>query len=82
MEEVVPRAKLGVAANMMQYEMGKNPFMDRTELRATARKVWDSTDNRLGQMVYDNLFWNKTVKDIALASVRSVGWNLGIQGQG
>jgi len=77
MEEVVPRAKLGVAANMMQYEMGKNPFMDRTELRATARKVWDSTDNRLGQMVYDNLFWNKVLKDALMVSVRSVGWNVG-----
>ena len=77
MEEVVPRAKLGVAANMMQYEMAKNPFMDRTELRATARKVWDSTDNRLGQMVYDNLFWNKVLKDALMVSVRSVGWNVG-----
>ena len=28
-------------------------------------------------MVYDNLFLNKTLKDLAMLSVRSVGWNVG-----
>jgi hypothetical protein len=28
-------------------------------------------------MTYDNRFWNRTFKDIAMLSVRSVGWNLG-----
>jgi hypothetical protein len=36
-------------------------------------KAWDSTDDRLGQVVYDNLFWNRTGKDLAHALVRSVG---------
>jgi hypothetical protein len=40
-------------------------------------KVWNSVDNRMGQLVYDNLFWNKAFKDMAMASTRSVGWNLG-----
>jgi hypothetical protein len=40
-------------------------------------KIWDSVDNRMGQLVYDNLFWNKVGKDLAMASVRAVGWNLG-----
>ena len=31
----------------------------------------------MGQMVYDNLFWHRATKDMAMASVRSVGWNLG-----
>jgi hypothetical protein len=31
----------------------------------------------MGQLVYDNLFWNRTVKDLSMASVRSVGWNIG-----
>jgi hypothetical protein len=25
--------------------------------------AWDSIDNRFGQMVYDNLFWNKALRD-------------------
>jgi hypothetical protein len=28
-------------------------------------------------VVYDNLFWNRTAKDLLHASVRSVGWNWG-----
>jgi hypothetical protein len=28
-------------------------------------------------LIYDNLFWNKTLKDVLLVSTRSLGWNLG-----
>jgi hypothetical protein len=78
MEYVVPRQKLGVAADLMRKELDKMP-KDATDdqMRATFGKVWDSVDNRMGQMVYDNLFWNKTMKDLAMVSVRSVGWDLG-----
>ena len=31
----------------------------------------------MGQLVYDNLFWDKAAKDLGMASVRSLGWNLG-----
>jgi hypothetical protein len=31
----------------------------------------------MGQLVYDNLFWHRTIKDIAAISTRSLGWNLG-----
>lgn len=78
MEYVVPRQKLGVAAELLRKELAKLPE-DASDavVRQTAAKVWDSVDNRMGQMVYDNMFWNKTAKDLAMASVRSVGWNLG-----
>jgi len=39
--------------------------------------IWESVDNRLGQMVYDNLFWDKTLKEASFLAVRSVGWNMG-----
>lgn len=77
MEEVVPRQKLGVASSMMKWEMERRPNMTHAELRKVASEVWDSVDNRLGQLAYDNLFWNKTFKDSLMLSVRSVGWNLG-----
>lgn len=77
LEKLVPRQKLGVAADMVRFELDRNPNMSQQELRATMGKVVDSIDNRLGQMTYDNLFWNRTVKDLAMFSVRSVGWNLG-----
>jgi hypothetical protein len=40
-------------------------------------KAWDSVENRMGQMTYDNIFWNKVAKDMAFVLTRSVGWNLG-----
>jgi hypothetical protein len=46
-------------------------------IRDAMAKVVDSVDNRMGQLIYDNLFWNKAVKDLGMASVRSLGWNLG-----
>lgn len=77
MEVLVPRQKLGVFSDLMQDELRRNPNMTPEELRVKAGKIWESVDNRLGEMVYDNLFWNKTIKDLSLISVRSVGWNLG-----
>lgn len=77
LEYVVPRQKLGVFADMIKFEMAQNPNMTHEELRTVAQKAWDSVDNRMGQMVYDNIFWNKTFKDLIMSSVRSVGWNVG-----
>jgi hypothetical protein len=78
MEHVVPAQKLGVFADLAKHEMSKwtdaTPMEERVE---SMRKVWDSVDNRLGQLVYDNLFWDKTFKDLAMVSTRSVGWNVG-----
>lgn len=77
MDVIVPRQKLGVAMDIVAMEMRTNPGISREALVAKARSAWDSADNRMGQLVYDNLFWNRLVKDMAMASIRSVGWNLG-----
>lgn len=77
MEYLVPRQKMGVFMDLMKMELERNPNASHEQLRGIAQKAWASVDNRMGQMVYDNIFWNRTVKDLAMASVRSVGWNLG-----
>ena len=78
MEWFVPRMKAGVAADMMRFELSKLPEGANVEtVRKAIGGALDSVDNRMGQMVYDNLFWNKVVKDLAMAITRSVGWNLG-----
>jgi hypothetical protein len=78
MEDWVPRMKLGAYLDLAQYEMSKLPEdASEYEKRAVAARAWDSIDNRLGQVVYDNFFWNRTLKDVMLASVRSLGWNVG-----
>jgi hypothetical protein len=78
LEVLVPMQKAGVFADLWRFEMSRLP-KDATSdmMRAAASTAWNSVDNRLGQLVYDNLFWHRMTKDVALASVRSVGWNLG-----
>jgi hypothetical protein len=78
MEHIVPMQKLGIFGDMAQKILEELPA-DATlaDRRAALAKAWDSVDNRMGQVVYDNLFWNRTFKDLSMASVRSVGWNLG-----
>ena len=62
-------------AEQIYDKMGDNP--NQTLLNKEVGDAWDSVDNRLGELVYDNLFWNRTAKDVALVAFRSTGWNLG-----
>lgn len=75
---VVPQQKLGVMADLMRAEMERlGPDATPEQVKAAAAKVVDTVDDRMGQMVYDNLFWHKTLKDLGMASVQSLGWNIG-----
>lgn len=78
MEVLVPRMKLGIFADLARFELERLP-KDATvdQVREVMAKVWDSVDNRMGQMVYDNLFWSKKTKDFAMIATRSLGWNIG-----
>lgn len=78
MEYAIPRAKVGAFLDLAEQEMRKLPANATDAVRRkTLAAAWDSIDNRFGQLVYDNLFWTKTQKDLALIATRSVGWNLG-----
>jgi hypothetical protein len=78
LEYVVPRQKLGVFADMARRELDRlGPDAEAPALREAMRKAWDSVDNRMGQVVYSNLFYNRMVKDVALLSWRAYGWQLG-----
>jgi hypothetical protein len=77
MEWLVPRQKVGAFAAMAERIMQQYPDASKEEMRRRFAQAWDSIDNRFGQMVYDNLFWDKMAKDLAMISVQSVGWNLG-----
>lgn len=74
---LVPRAKMGTFAKMAQDWQEGHMNATPEERSAAMIKAWDSVENRLGLMTYDNLFWNKTQKDIAFLMTRSVGWNVG-----
>jgi hypothetical protein len=76
-EHLVPRQKLGVFFDMAKDHIEAHPDEDVQTRTQNLGKLWDSVDNRMGQLVYDNLFWNRTLKDGLMATVRSVGWNVG-----
>lgn len=74
----VPRLKLGAFADLARQMVMELPKDASQEMvREALSKSWDSIDNRFGQLIYDNLFWNRTLKDTALLATRSLGWNLG-----
>jgi hypothetical protein len=77
MDYVVPHFKFGASMDLIAMELRNNPGISHEALLAKTRSAWDSADNRMGQLVYNNLYWNQTTKHIAMAMVRSVGWNLG-----
>lgn len=79
MQMLVPRQKLGVFADGAKFIMEQAQKEGWSEYKTTLRlqEMWDSVDNRMGQLVYDNLFWNKVAKDLGMVATRSLGWNLG-----
>ncbi|HEX2949329.1 MAG TPA: zinc-dependent peptidase [Armatimonadota bacterium] len=78
MEYIVPRQKLGIFADMASSELKRlGDTASPDDLRKAMSAAWDSVDNRMGQLVYDNLFWHRTLKDLLMVSTRSLGWNLG-----
>lgn len=76
-EGLVPRLKVGGFIRLAENELSKLKNPQQEQIDRTIQKVWDDMENRLGQMTYDNLFWDKTTKDLAFLATRSVGWNLG-----
>jgi hypothetical protein len=79
MEWYVPTGKIGLFSKLAGSEMkrAEKGSITDDQLWEMLTKVWDSVDNRMGMLVYDNLFWNKTLKDVLMLAIRSVGWNLG-----
>lgn len=77
-EYVVPRQKLGVFATIAESEMRRlGPGASADQVRGAMAKAADMTENRMGQLTYDNLFYNRMVKDASLVAFRAYGWQLG-----
>ena len=77
MEYMVPRLKLGTFQYLAGDIYSRSANLSEEQITEQLTQAWDSVDNRLGQLPYDNLFWNQYVKDVSMLAVRSVGWNLG-----
>jgi len=77
LEWLVPRQKLGVFYDMAARALKEIPANapDGAE-REVMRRIWDNVEDRLGQITYDNLFINRSIKDVALLAFRAFGWQL------
>lgn len=78
-ESYIPALKISSYMNGVQQLLEANPELatDDVARQVAFRKLWQSMDNRFGQMVYSTLFWNPIVKQTMEASFLSLGWNLG-----
>ena len=76
-EKYIPYMKNGAFQENMQSWLDRNPTATRAQQVAEARKIWDSIDNRFGEMVQDNVFWDKTLKQSAMLLLRSWSWTIG-----
>lgn len=78
LEYLVPRQKLGVFAGIARDGMNRlGPNADLHQVRDMLAQAADSTEDRMGMMTYDNLFYNRMVRDAALLGFRSYGWTFG-----
>jgi hypothetical protein len=76
-EKYIPLVKNGAFYENMAAWLKQHPNATREEQVSAARQVWDSVDNRFGEMVQDNVFMNKTMKQIGMLGLRSWSWSLG-----
>ena len=73
----IPLLKNGVWADTMRAWLEANPLASYDEQLAMAAKIIDSVDNRLGEMINDNIMWKTTAKQVASIGMLSYSWNVG-----
>lgn len=76
-EVYIPKMKVGAFHENMSAWLQANPTASYPDQVAMAKKIWDSVDNRFGEVVQDNIFWNTMLKQTAQLGMRSYSWNLG-----
>ncbi len=76
-EYTIPKMKNGAFYDNMAAWLDANPTADKATQVKAARKIWDSIDNRFGETVQDNIFWNKTLKQSLQVALRSYSWTFG-----
>lgn len=76
----IPRLKVGAFRELFSEEITRKAAdiaSGKTTRATIAREVWGNIENRLGELNYDNLFWNRNFKAANMGMWRAVGFNLG-----
>lgn len=76
----IPRLKVGAFRELYASELTRlsQDIQDGKITQAeVARNTWNNIDNRMGELNYDNLFWDRNLKSALMLTFRAVGWNLG-----
>lgn len=76
-EVYIPKIKNAAFYENMSAWLKQNPNASREDQIKAARQVWDSVDNRFGELVQDNIFVNKVIKQVGMLSLRSWSWTVG-----
>lgn len=76
MDGLVPRMKMGIFSRMAERIIEDNPEIDQDGLRRKLAEAANATEDRLGQVTYDNLHQARTVKDMGQLALRAYGWQL------
>jgi len=74
MEWLVPKMKTGIYVRMAERIIADNPNAKPDEIRKMLGKAADATEDRLGQVTYDNLFQHRVIKDAMQLALRAYGW--------
>lgn len=74
----VPYVKLGAYLQRLDAQLDRLPGVpDQESLQALAADASDVTDEAFGQVVWDNVFWPKILKEIFQAALLAPGWSIG-----
>ena len=76
-DHLIPRIKAGAVMSQMRQWIDHHPTASHDQLMRAARQIVDNTDDRMGELNMNNVFWKKWVKDTAQTSMISTSWVYG-----
>jgi hypothetical protein len=78
-EEMIPNLKATQMLRATEQLLRQHPDLitNKVDRSVALRAIGKSIDDRFGEMFYGSLFWNRYLKDGAIGSMLSLGWNLG-----
>lgn len=75
--KTIPRIKNAVNYEAIADWIKFHPGATDEEILKASRDIVDSTDNRFGELIQDNLFWDRKLKESVQLMLLSTGWALG-----